>query len=375
MAAADTAQERTEQASAKRLDEAREQGQVPRSRELATTLILVGSAGALWSTSGALAGALRDMMTDAFVLRRDRLFEPAIMLNELHAAGAQALHAMGPLLLVTVVTAVGGTVLLGGLNFSPQTLGFKWERLDPFKGVARMFALRSLVELVKALAKFLLLLGCGFGALYAAFDAILVLNQLDIAAGLASSWRLAFWAFVAVAAGTVLIALIDVPYQWWEHQRELRMSRQEQREENKESEGSPEVRQRVRALQQEFANRRMMEEVPKADVVITNPTHYAVALRFDPATMAAPRLIAKGADHVALRIRESARAHHVTMLEAPALARAIFRSTKIGHEIPAGLYVAVAQVLAYVFQLKRAMPGAVMPILPAEFFIPPELRE
>ena len=167
MAAADTAQERTEQASAKRLDEARERGQVPRSRELATTLILVGSAGALWSTSGALAGALRDMMTDAFVLRRDRLFEPAIMLNELHAAGAQALHAMGPLLLVTVVTAVGGTVLLGGLNFSPQALGFKWERLDPVKGVGRLFALRSLVELVKALVKFMLLLGCGFAVLYA----------------------------------------------------------------------------------------------------------------------------------------------------------------------------------------------------------------
>lgn len=375
MAAAESGQERNEQASAKRLDEARLRGEVPRSRELATMLILIGGAGALWATGGALAGALRDVMIAAFSLGRQRLFEPTIMLDELYHASAHALHAVGPLLLITVLTAVGGTVLLGGFSFSTEAIGFKWERLDPIKGVARLFSLRSLVELIKALAKFLLLLGCGIGVLYAEFDSIRALTQLDLVAGLASGLRLSFWALVAVAAGTILIALIDVPYQWWEHQRGLRMSRQEVRDEMKESEGRPEVRQRVRALQQELSRRRMMEEVPRADVIITNPTHFAVALRFDPVTMAAPRVVAKGVDHVALRIRALAQAHHVMTLEAPPLARAIYRSTKIGEGIPAGLYVAVAQVLAYVFQLKRAIPGAVAPTLPAAFPIPPELRD
>ncbi len=374
MSAAESGQERTEQASAKRLDEARSRGQVPRSRELTTMLLLLGSAGALWASSGALASALGGVMRDAFTLNRARLFEPLVMLQELHTAGALALHAMTPLLSITVLTAIGGTVLLGGLNFSTEAIGFKWDRLDPLQGLARLVSLRSLVELAKALAKFLLLLGCGLGVLYAEFDEIQALNQLALTAGLASGLKLAFGAFVAVSAGTVFIAMIDVPYQWWEHQRGLRMSRQELRDENKESEGSPEVRQRVRAMQQELASRRMMEEVPKADVVITNPSHFAVALRFDPATMAAPRVIAKGVDHVAMRIREVARANRVTTLEAPPLARAIYRSTKIGHEIPAGLYVAVAQVLAYVFQLKRALPGITAPILPVEFPIPPELQ-
>ncbi len=375
MSAADSGQERTEQATAKRLDEARSRGQVPRSRELTTMLLLLGSAGALWSSSETLTSALGGLMRDAFTLNRARLFEPSVMLNELHGAGVLVLHAMTPLLSVTVVTAIGGTLLLGGLRFSTEAMGFKWDRLDPLKGVARLFSLRSLVELGKAVAKFLLLLGCGLGVLYAEFDEIQALNHLDLAAGLASGLRLAFGAFVAVAGGTVFIALIDVPYQWWEHQRGLRMSRQELRDENKESEGAPEVRQRVRAMQQQLASRRMMEQVPKADVVITNPTHFAVALRFDPATMAAPRVIAKGVDHVAQRIREVARANRVMTLEAPPLARAIYRSTKIGYEIPAGLYVAVAQVLAYVFQLKRALPGTVAPILPEEFPIPPELQD
>jgi len=375
MAERDSAQERTEQASAKRLEEARERGQIPRSRELATMLLLVGAALALWSSSTTLTGAMRGSMQRAFQLERSLLADPNLMLVALYRAGSEALVAMGPLLLATVVAAVAGTLFLGGLNFSTEALEFKWSRIDLLQGLARIFSLRSVVELVKAIAKFLLLLGCGLGALYVEFDAIRGLNRLDLEAGLASGLELSFWAFMAATGGTVLIALVDVPYQWWEHQRTLRMSKQELREESKESDGSPEVRQRIRQLQHDLASRRMMEEVPRADVVITNPTHYAVALRFDPATMSAPRVVAKGADLVALRLREVARAHRVTILEAPPLARAVFRSTKLGQEIPAGLYVAVAQVLAYVFQLRRAVPGDLTPVPPKTYPIPPELQD
>ncbi|MGD9601958.1 MAG: flagellar biosynthesis protein FlhB [Gammaproteobacteria bacterium] len=375
MAERDDAQERTEQASAKRLEQARERGQVPRSRELATMLMLVTAAGTLWATSDRLGGALAASMRHAFAFERGALADAGTVVGALRAAGGEALLALAPLLAVSVLAAIAGTVFLGGLNFATEALAFKWERLDPIAGLGRIFSLRSVVELVKAIAKFLLLLGCGLGALYLEFDAIRALAAFEIEAGLAHGLRLSFWAFMAATAGTVLIAAIDVPYQWWEHRRGLRMSKQELREENKESDGSPEVKQRVRQMQYELANRRMMEQVPKADVVITNPTHYAVALKFDPATMAAPRLVAKGADEVALRIRELARVHRVTTLEAPPLARAVYRSTRIGHEIPAGLYAAIAQVLAYVFQLRRVAEGGARPVLPVEFPIPPELQD
>ncbi len=375
MADEESGQERTEQASAKRLSEARERGQLPRSRELGTMLLLGGSGITLWSTGSDLVGAIRHTMQHTFVFGRDQITDPAAMMTLLCEGLSAAFSACGPLFIVTVIASIGGSLLLGGLNFSTEAIGFKWDRIDPLQGIARMFSLRSVVELGKALAKFGLLLSCGIGVLYSEFDAIKNLSSLDLQAGIASGLSLSFWTFMAATGGTVVIALIDVPYQWWEHQRTLRMSRQDLREEHKESEGSPHTRRRIRQMQQQMSRRRMMQEIPKADVVITNPTHFAVALRFDPEKMAAPVLIAKGADEVAMRIREIARLHHVTTIEAPPLARAIFRSTKLDHEIPAGLYVAVAQVLAYVFQLRRTTSGGSAPVLPSVLPIPPELQD
>jgi flagellar biosynthetic protein FlhB len=223
------------------------------------------------------------------------------------------------------------------------------------------------------LAKFFLILGFGLIALYFHFDEVSLLGLRGIEPALAEGAWILLSIFICSAAATLVIALIDVPYQLWEHGRKLRMTRQELKDESKQQEGSPELRGRIRNLQQELANRRMMEEVPKADVVITNPSHYAVALVFDADTMSAPRVVAKGADHMALLIRDAAVAARVTILSAPPLARSIYNTTKLNHEIPPGLYVAVAQVLAYVFQLKRNPKrgrGAALKDLP----IPPELR-
>lgn len=374
MAEKNSAQERTEQATGKRLADAREDGQLPRSRELGTMLILLAAAGALWGSWPALVSKFSAVMTANLQFSRDLIFDPDAMLANLLQSAMVGASAIVPFLAAMIVAATAGAVLLGGFAFAPNALGFKWERLDPIQGLIRLFSLRSVVEVAKAFAKFLLLLGCGIGALMAEFDAIATLSRRDLHQSLGVGLDLTFWAFVVVCSGTILIAIVDVPYQWWEHRRGLRMSRQDIRDEMKESEGSPEVRARVRAMQRELASRRMMDDVPKADVVITNPTHYAVALRFDPNSMSAPKLVAKGSDHVAFRIRELARTHGVTTINAPPLARSIFYSTKLGREIPAGLYVAVAQVLAYVFQLKRKPAGAAAPVLPAEFPIPTELQ-
>jgi flagellar biosynthesis protein FlhB len=337
-------------------------------------LLLLTGTLALWSSWSTLVRDFSGVMVGSLELTRAMIFEPAAMMVALLGAAETALAAILPFMAAMMLAAIGGSLMLGGMNFSSEALGFKWSRLDPLQGFLRLFSVRSLVELVKAIAKFLLLLGCGVAVVIAEFDGIAALSRLDLHSGLGSGISLTFWAFALVSAGTIAIALLDAPYQWWEHHRSLRMSHQEVRDETKESEGSPEVRQRVRAMQQEHARRRMMEEVPKADVVITNPSHYAVALRFDPATMSAPRLVAKGADQVAFRIREVAQSHGITLVTAPPLARAIFHSTKLDREIPAGLYVAVAQVLAYVFQLKRRTAADPAPVLPDALPIPQELQ-
>ena len=374
MAETQSGQERTEQATSKRLEDARTKGQVPRSRELSTLLVLGGVTLALVATFDRIVAGFGQVMTGNFVWNHAQLNDPSTMVLALTTASSTALNVIAPILLTSLVAAMLGGVALGGFNFSSEALGFQWQRIDPLQGLARMWSVRSVVEVVKALAKFFLILLCGSGALYAEFDSIQALSQMPLDASLAAGIRLSLWGVVALFGGLALIALVDVPYQWWDHHREMRMSRQEIREESKDSDGSPEIKQRVRAMQQEVARRRMMADVPQADVVITNPTHFAVALRFDPDAMAAPKVVAKGADLVAFRIRELARHHQVTELEAPPLARAIYHSTKIGHEIPAGLYVAVAQVLAYVFQLRRRAPHAPQPTLPREFPIPAEYQ-
>lgn len=374
MAESSSGQEKTEEATTKRLEEARERGQLARSRELTTMLILFATAAVLWGSGDDFVAVTMDAMRYHFDVSHGLRLNDVDMLTLAGRALADALQSLVPFLVVSAVVSVAGSIALGGFNFSAESLGFKWNRIDPLAGIGRLLSLRSLTELLKALAKFMLLLGFGLLALWHEAPQLLGLGSMSLSGGIAAMTGLAFKAFLIVSVGTIVIALADVPFQKWDHARQLRMTRQELREEAKESDGSPEMKGRIRSMQHELAKRRMMEQVPQADVVITNPDHYAVALKFDPATMSAPRLVAKGADQVALRIREIARGAGVTVLEAPPLARAVFHTTKLNHEIPAGLYVAVAQVLAYVFQLRKRDPLRPAPQLPTDLPIPPELR-
>lgn len=374
MADSHSGQERTEQPSAKRLSEARDKGNVPRSRELTTMLLLMGAAGALYMSSSHVLTALTSIM------RRDFVVDHAVLMNDeklywfFVQSAVDGLSCLLPFFVVVCIFALIGPLIIGGWSFSTEALGFNWERLDPIRGAGRLFSLGGLIEVVKALAKFGLVLVLGVVAFIVEYEPVALLGRTSVEQGLAQAGAICFKSFLIVASGTVFIVLFDVPYQLWDHARKLRMTRQDLKDEQKESDGSPEVKGRIRALQQELANRRMMEEVPKADVIVTNPDHYAVALRFDPETMAAPRVVAKGADHLAFRIRDLAREHQVVIVAAPPLARSIFHTTKLNHEIPAGLYVAVAQVLAYVFQLRRQATAVSGYRLPEDFPIPPELQ-
>ncbi|MGR8918589.1 MAG: flagellar biosynthesis protein FlhB [Gammaproteobacteria bacterium] len=371
MAEQNEGQEKTEQPTPKRIDDARKKGQIARSRELSTMLVLLGGAITLWLSAAHVANGLGDIMRENFTLKHADIFEPALVVHRFMAHILDALAALAPLLLMATVIAIAAPLAVGGWILSGQALQPKFERVDPIKGLKRVFGPKGLMELAKALAKFVLILSLAVVALSVERDAILSLGRAEVGPSLAAAVDVLLFCFLVCCAATIVVALIDVPFQIWQHGRQLRMSRQDIKDENKETEGSPELKGRVRAMQQEVARRRMMEEVPKADVVVTNPEHYAVALRFDPETMRAPVLVAKGADEVARNIREVAAAHGVTVMSAPPLARAIFYTTKINREIPAGLYVAVARVLAYVFQLRD---GAVRARPPEDLPIPPEMN-
>lgn len=363
-------QERTEPATPKRRQEAREHGQIARSRELNTmTLLLAASGGVLLLGENLIRGLAR-VVDQGLNLSRAQLFDPASAVTLLAEAVRGALITLAPLFLLLVVAALLAPLALGGWSFSAKAIGPKWERLDPVKGLARVFSWQGLVELVKALAKFALLGTIAFLLLRQQAGAFLSLSNEPLEQALQHAASLVGWSFLAVSLGMILIAALDVPFQLWNHTRQQRMTRQEVRDELKETEGRPEIKSQIRRLQREIAQRRMMTEVPKADVVITNPTHYAVALKYDPGRMRAPRVVAKGAGLIAARIRELAAEHRVPLLSAPPLARALYASTDLGQEIPQGLYLTVAQVLTYVYQLRQGRAGT-----PPDFAVPPEYRE
>ncbi len=368
----DDAQEKTEPATPKRLEDAKRKGQVARSRELTTSALLMVSAGGLLLLGPALVGDLLALMRD--VLSTDPTVVTARPVERvLVEAMADALAAVGPFFAVTAVVAALAPVALGGWVFSVEAMAFKWEKLHPVKGLGRVFSWRGLMELVKALAKFVLIISVTAMVLWLGREHFASLGRGSVDAALGDTLIAVAVAFVVLASSTVLIAAVDVPFQLWSHARQLRMSRQEVKDELKETEGKPEVKGRIRSLQRELAQRRMMEELPTADVVVTNPTHYAVAVRYDAETMAAPVLVAKGADLLAERIRLVASSHGIPVLSAPRLARAVYHNTRLGQEIPAALYTAVAQVLAYVYRLRTADGPVVAPDLDA-LPIPDDLR-
>ncbi|MEO8224029.1 MAG: flagellar biosynthesis protein FlhB [Gammaproteobacteria bacterium] len=345
-------QDKTEQATAKRLDEARQKGQIPRSRELSMASVLMTGALVLYANGAQLGSNLKDMMRHAFTWDRAALDDPGYMTEALGQAVFAALNAVTPLLASLAVAAFFGTIAIGGWIFSPAPMAFKFDRLDPIAGIGRMFSLNSLVEVLKALAKASLIVVAAVALLMGSMDRLLGLSDQPLVEAMGSALSLTLLTLAICSGALLLIAAVDAPYQLWSHARKMRMTRQEIQDEMKESEGRPEVRSRVRQLQQEVARRRMLERVPTADVVITNPTHFAVALRYDEARMRAPVVLAKGADETAARIRAIATENKVALFESPLLARALYWTTDLGQEVPSQLYLAVAQVLTYVYRLK-----------------------
>jgi len=366
-------QERTEQPTAKRLEDARRRGQVPRSRELNTMAVTMAGVVGLVAMSRSLGDSLSAMMSQRFVLTREEIFDTNAMLTHFGEGIAEVFLALAPFFLLIVAAAIFSSVALGGFSFSGEVLTPKLEKLSPLKGLKRTFSARGLVELFKAMAKFLLIGGITILLLYTTLDRYLSLHAMDVGQAISHLNGLIGWSVILLASSLILIAAIDVPFQLWDHKRQLKMTRQELRDELKETEGKPEVKGRIRQLQREMARRRMMQQVPKADVIVTNPTHYAVALKYDPERMHAPKLVAKGADLVAMNIRKVAQEARVPLVESPVLARAIYFHTELDAYIPAGLYLAVAKLLAYVFQLRSYRSrGGERPRMPEDLPVPEE---
>ena len=375
MAESESGADKSEEPTSKRLEESRKKGQIARSRELNTVVVTMAGIGGLLVYGGDFGQALLELMRGNFALSRDVLLDDRSMALYLLASGKMALEAIMPLLVILLIAAVLGPIALGGWLFSPEAMAPKASRMNPASGLKRMFSTHALVELLKALAKFTVILLVALAVLSADQDDLLAIANQPLEAAIIHSAELVGWSMLWMACGLILIAAVDVPFQLWDHKQKLMMTKQEVRDEYKDSEGKPEVKSRIRQMQREMAERRMMAAIPTADVVITNPTHFAVALKYDPAKGTAPVLLAKGGDFMALKIREIAQQHKVMVLESPGLARAVYFSTELDQEIPAGLYLAVAQVLAYVYHLMQSRSGkgkrpGPLPDLP----IPPDLR-
>jgi flagellar biosynthesis protein FlhB len=374
VAESESGQERSEEATSKRKENAREEGQVARSRELNTMFVLMaGSAGLIWY-GPRLGNALRDLMQFNLALPRAAAFDSKVAVGHLFYSVMSVGNAVLPLLGLLVVAALAGPIVMGGWLFSTSALLPKGSRINPLSGLKRIFSLTALVELVKSIIKFVVLSGIAIVIIASMKNKLLGLGVEELQPALADALHMAAWAVLGVSSGMMLIALIDVPYQLFDHNSKLKMTKQEIKEEMKDSEGRPEVKGRIRQLQREMARRRMMEAVPKADVIITNPEHFSVALRYDNARRGAPVVIAKGTEQIAMKIREIGNAHKVPLIASPTLARAIYYTTEIDREIPAPLYMAVAQVLAYVFQLKAWRPEhGRKPKLPEQMPVPSEM--
>jgi flagellar biosynthesis protein FlhB len=353
---AESGGERTEEPSQRRLQEARERGQLPRSRELTNFATMIGGSAALVAIGGTVSVHLSQLMRRSLSIDPKSLSTTDSMSASLSGAAGGAVTALLPIFGTLICMVLLASVLLGGWNFSTKALTPDFSRMSPLAGIKRVFGLHGLTELGKALLKCALVGGVCAAIVSSVFGDVLALGRMAPRLAISRGAGVMSWAFVWLCASLALVAIIDVPLQIFQFKRSLRMTRQELRDESKELDGRPETKQRIRQMQQTLARRRMMHKVPTADVVIVNPTHFAVALKYDPKKMRAPVVLAKGVDLVAQNIRRIAEEHRVPVFEAPRLARALYRSTDLNKEIPNGLYVAVAQVLSYIFRVRTMNP-------------------
>ncbi|GAB3480964.1 flagellar biosynthesis protein FlhB [Marinomonas epiphytica] len=374
MAENEDGSEKTESASSKKLQDARNKGNIPRSKDLSSALLLIVAAATLYGTGTLLVRDLSVLFNFNFLIEREDLFDLSRMVFHLYESVVAVMDSMVLLMSILAAAGIVGSIALGGLNFSWEPLLPKLSKMNPISGLKRMFSAQSLVELLKSIAKVLLV----------GLVSVLVINyflaeslglpfqsvQLAVAHGI----DIVIWSFVFVSLALVLIAAIDVPFQIWSHKEKLKMTKQEVKDEFKQQEGDPQVRGRIRQLQRQAAMNRMMADVPDADVIITNPTHFSVALKYDQVGGKAPVMLAKGADFMALKIREVGNHYDIPVIQSPDLARAVYHHTEIGDEIPQGLFKVVAQLLAYVYQLRNVRQGAQRPEAMPELNVPDEFQ-
>ncbi|ADE10795.1 flagellar biosynthesis protein FlhB [Sideroxydans lithotrophicus] len=374
MAEQDSDLEKTESPSQRRLDQAREEGQVARSRELSTFAVLMAGGAGIWLMGGMLSQQLISLIREGLTLDTGLAFHSELLVPRLHDLSMSTLLVFLPLLGLLLAVAAFSPLLLNGWLFTLKPLQPNFGKLNPITGIGRMFSTNSLMELAKAIAKAVVVGGIGALVIWHNKNAVLLLVSEPIASAIPHLGSLVWGSFAAVMGGLLLIVAVDVPFQLWEHNKKLKMTKEEVRQESKETEGDPQVKARVRSMQREMARRRMMAEIPKADVVVTNPTHYSVALKYSDSKMRAPVVVAKGSHLMAAKIKEIAKEHNVPILEAPPLARALHKHCELGEAIPEALYTAVAEVLAYVYQLRRyKQVGGTYPQEPHELPVPEEL--
>lgn len=374
MAEQDTGQERTEEPTPKRLKESRDEGQIPRSKEFNTTLSLLLSAGGLMVFGSMIGDGMSKVMSDTFRIEREKLFNPNFLVETFWERILDALLTIAPFLMLTLLAAFAGPILMGGWAFTTKALKPKFSKLNPLSGLKRMFGMNAAMELIKAVLKFLLLGSIAWFTFRMMMPDYLKLGISGMEKGVEQGADMILWQFLIVASGLIIVSGIDVPYQLFSHKKKLKMTRQQVKEESKETDGNPELKGKRRQMQYQLAQGRMMQDIPEANVILTNPTHFSVALKYDEETGGAPVVIAKGTDLIAFRIREIGEAHGITIFEAPPLTRAIYYTTDIGREIPSDLYLAVARVLAYIYQINNAKAGQPSPERPDDLPIPDEYQ-
>jgi flagellar biosynthesis protein FlhB len=366
--------EKTESASPRRLEQAREEGNVPQSRELQTFLVLLIGVGTLWMSGQWLASHILHAMRSGLVLERRDAMDTASMFHSLGVLSNDGLLAIAPLMGVLIIAAVAGPLSMGGFNLSSKAISPDFNRINPMQGIKRVFSMHGLAELIKGVLKTLVIGSVAAWVIWHQRDNLVGLMTMPLEVGLVRTSSAILVASILLAASLGILALMDVPFQLWRYHSQLKMTKEEVKQESKEQEGNPQIKGRMRARQREMARRRMMDAVPKADVVVTNPTHYAVALKYEAGKMGAPTVVAKGADLVAANIRKLAAENNVPLLEAPPLARALFAHTDIGQQIPAALYTAVAEVMAYVYQLNDFLTrGGLPPEAPHDLPVPQDM--
>jgi flagellar biosynthetic protein FlhB len=372
--AGDNGQERTEDATPKRLQEARDKGQIARSREFSTMAVLLMAAAALLMTGDTIIESLLSIMQSQFSLEIMDIKNTDNISRKFLELSWTALVGLLPFIAIVFFVSVLSPVAIGGWIFSVQSFSFKPEKMDPIKGISRILSIKSIVELVKALLKFAIVLSVSVAILYGNLNEFYAVGSMDVRPAIAATSDILLWSFMIISSSMIIIALVDVPFQLWDHGRQLKMTRQEIKEEYKQTDGNPEQKRNIKERQREISQRRMMEDIPGADVIIINPTHYSVALRYDQEKMAAPIVVAKGKDLIAFQIRNIAKQHDVPIVSAPPLSRALYYSTEIRQEIPAGLFMTVAQVLAYIYRLKNGLESDVNEDSFKDMEIPEELK-